>query len=137
MRHLQGGPSSPHLDILLLTACSGSNASTWFSKVCRPEDTQEVDRLQSLLNDLHASFKDLVCGARGKRLGDNHDEIFSGRAWTGSQALHLGLIDGVDDMRTVMRRKFGREVCTAMLHSNCISWTQWVHRLSHTLCQVL
>lgn len=31
----------------------------------------------------------------------------AGRAWTGRQALQLGLVDGLGDMRGVMQERFG------------------------------
>ncbi len=34
----------------------------------------------------------------------------SGRAWTGRQALKLGLIDGIGDLKTVMRQQYGDKV---------------------------
>ncbi len=36
--------------------------------------------------------------------------MFSGRAWTGSQAAELGLVDGVADVHTFMSDKFGKDV---------------------------
>ena len=70
-----------------------------------------MSRLQSLLDDMHLSFKDTVRVARGHRISKEEEpDIFSGRAWTGRQALQLGLVDGIDDMRTVMRRRFGPKV---------------------------
>lgn len=34
----------------------------------------------------------------------------AGRAWTGRQALKLGLVDGIGDLRTVMREQYGPKV---------------------------
>lgn len=38
------------------------------------------------------------------------DDLFSGRAWTGSQAVELGLVDGVADVHSFMADKFGTDV---------------------------
>ena len=45
--------------------------------------------------------------SRGDRLKANDEELFSGRAWTGHQAMKIGLIDGIGTMRGTMRQKFG------------------------------
>ena len=65
-------------------------------------------RLRDIMEDLHDSFKARVRESRGVRLAADRDaELFSGRAWTGRQALGLGLVDGLGDMRSVMQEQFG------------------------------
>ncbi|KAI7843357.1 hypothetical protein COHA_003053 [Chlorella ohadii] len=69
---------------------------------------EQEARLKDLMDDLHASFKDRVREARGDRLAAGRDdELFSGRAWTGRQALKLGLLDGLGEMRGVMQHEYG------------------------------
>lgn len=53
------------------------------------------------------SFQNVVKTSRGDRLKANDAELFSGRAWTGHQAVKLGLLDGIGTMRGTMREKFG------------------------------
>lgn len=75
-----------------------------------PEDPADVARLSVLQQDIHASFKDHV---RRRRLGkiDAVDEsLFSGEVLTGRMALARGLIDGIGDLRSVMRARFGDKV---------------------------
>ena len=49
--------------------------------------------------------------SRGERLKKRKDkELFSGDVWTGSKAVELGLIDGLSDLRSFMRAKFGDKV---------------------------
>jgi signal peptide peptidase SppA len=75
-----------------------------------PEDPADVARLSVLLQDIHQSFKDHV---RRRRLGkiDPADEnLFSGEVLTGRMALAKGLIDGIGDLRSVMRGRFGDKV---------------------------
>jgi len=76
----------------------------------RPEDPDDVARLETIQGDIHASFKDLVRTRRGRRLKGEEEELFSGAFWTGRRALELGLIDGIGDMRTVLRDRFGQKV---------------------------
>lgn len=75
-----------------------------------PEDPSDVARLSALQQDIHASFKEHV---RRRRLGkiDAADEsLFSGEVLTGRMALTRGLIDGIGDLRSVMRARFGDKV---------------------------
>ena len=36
--------------------------------------------------------------------------IFSGQVWNGEEATKIGLIDGVGDMRSIMKEKLGEDV---------------------------
>lgn len=47
-------------------------------------------------------------GAAGP--ADLDSSVFSGRVWTGRGALRLGLVDGIGDMTSVLRKKFGQDV---------------------------
>ena len=74
------------------------------------ENPDDVDKLHEIQSDIHESFKDHVRRQRGARLKAPEDELFSGAFWTGRRALELGLIDGIGDLRGVMRQRFGDEV---------------------------
>ena len=76
----------------------------------RPENAADVARLEGLQKEIHQAFKDHVRDRRGKRLKGEDDRLFEGDVWTGEGALALGLIDGIGDMRTVMRDRFGKKV---------------------------
>lgn len=71
------------------------------------EKPGDVKHLKSVLSELHGNFKDLVRQRRGDKLKGPEKEIFSGSFWTARQALEYGLIDGLGDLRTVMRERFG------------------------------
>jgi signal peptide peptidase SppA len=75
----------------------------------RPEDEKDISHIKELQKDIHLYFQSLVTERRGDKLKGDKAELFSGDIWTGSQALSLGLIDGVGDMRSVMREKFGKK----------------------------
>jgi len=49
-----------------------------------------------------------VKSRRGSRLGED-STIFSGLFWTGTRGLELGLIDGLGEMRDVIKRRFGKD----------------------------
>ncbi|MDP6068594.1 MAG: S49 family peptidase [Alphaproteobacteria bacterium] len=74
------------------------------------EKAADVKRLAALQKDIHESFKELVRQRRGERLKGGARKIFSGDIWSGRQALELGLIDGLGDLRSVCRERFGEEV---------------------------
>ncbi len=74
------------------------------------EKKKEVERLRDIQDDMHEQFKAYVRERRGARLKADEDVLFSGEFWTGRRALELGLIDGIGDLRTIMREKFGEKV---------------------------
>jgi len=76
----------------------------------RPESADDVDRLKALQAEIHDSFRDLVRGRRGERLKGDDETLFSGAFWTGRRAHELGLIDGLDDYRSLLRARFGKKV---------------------------
>jgi ClpP class serine protease len=41
--------------------------------------------------------------------------LFSGEYWTGTQALDLGLIDSIGDLRSTLRARFGDKVATPLI----------------------
>lgn len=74
------------------------------------EKPEDVARLAAIQRDIHESFKATVRARRGERLKAPEDELFSGEFWTGRRALELGLIDGLGDMRSILRARFGDDV---------------------------
>ena len=77
----------------------------------RPEDPGDVSRLAAIQEEIHESFKTAVRERRGERIASAEEtEILSGPFWTGLKALELGLIDGMGDVRSVLRERFGPKV---------------------------
>lgn len=74
------------------------------------EDPDDIAHLKDLQADIHEQFKTYVRDRRGDRLKAEEDKLFSGEFWTGSRSLTLGLVDGIGDLRTVMREKYGEKV---------------------------
>jgi signal peptide peptidase SppA len=75
-----------------------------------PVDPQDVTQLQQLQAGLHEQFKDWVRARRDGRLKSDEGTLFSGEFWLGIQALELGLVDGIGDVRSVLRQRFGSNV---------------------------
>lgn len=65
-------------------------------------DPEEKALFEAVLDDVHAQFIADVQAGRGDRLADN-DKLFSGLFWTGSQALELGLVDGLKSTSQLAR----------------------------------
>ncbi len=76
----------------------------------QPENPDDVARLKALQQDVHTTFINLVKTRRGDRIAAAGDKLFTGAFWSGRQALELGLIDGLSDLRSKMREKFGKKV---------------------------
>jgi signal peptide peptidase SppA len=81
----------------------------------RPENPDDVIRLKGLQVKIHDVFVDLVRSRRGEKLNDSYDDLFSGAFWVGAEAVDLGLVDGLGDIRSVMRQRFGDKVRFRMI----------------------
>ncbi len=76
----------------------------------KSEDQEDVEILKELQADIHEQFKDHVRERRGDKLQADESVLFSGEFWTGNRALGLGLVDGLGDLRSVMRERYGEKV---------------------------
>lgn len=76
----------------------------------RPERAEDVEHLESLQAEIHEAFKAQVRERRHGRLTSPEDDLFNGRFWTGATAASLGLVDGIGDIRSVLRHRFGEDV---------------------------
>ena len=74
-----------------------------------PEKAEDIARLKELQLDVHDIFISMVKERRGSKLADDAD-LFTGLFWTGGKSLELGLIDGLGDMRTYLRKIYGDKV---------------------------
>ena len=73
-----------------------------------PVNPVEKKHVQSLLDDIHQEFINVVKEGRGDRLA-NDPKIFSGLFWTGGKAMELGLVDGLGSAGYVAREVVGVE----------------------------
>lgn len=67
-----------------------------------PQAPQHKAHAQTLLNDIHQQFIDVVKTGRGARLKET-PEMFSGLMWTGVQSVKLGLADDFGSVESVAR----------------------------------
>jgi protease IV len=67
-----------------------------------PQNAEHKAHAQSMLNEIHQQFIDVVRKGRGKRLKETPD-MFSGLMWSGATSVELGLADGFGTIDTVAR----------------------------------
>jgi len=67
-----------------------------------PLDAKHKEYAQSMLNEIHRQFIDVVKKGRAKRLKES-PELFSGLVWTGAKSIELGLSDGFGSVDIVAR----------------------------------
>src|SRR5689334_1903066 len=80
-----------------------------------PENPDDVARLKSIQREIHAIFIDLVKNSRGTKLKGADDLLFTGEYWAGETAVSLGLADGIGDLRSTLRARFGDKVVTPVI----------------------
>jgi signal peptide peptidase SppA len=75
-----------------------------------PEEASDIARLTALQEDIHQSFKDHVRHRRAGKINAADESLFTGDVLTGRMALNRGLIDGIGELRAVMRARYGDKV---------------------------
>lgn len=88
----------------------------------RPEDPAHVTVLEEIQAELHTRFLAWVRDRRRERLKLSDAELGSGRVWTGAMALELGLIDGLGDLRSTLRQRFGDRVRPRLVNPPRSGW---------------
>jgi len=71
----------------------------------RPTTEKGVDRVESMLEKVHEQFIATVKQGRGERISEDAD-LFTGRYWLGSEAVELGLIDGLATVNEAALKEF-------------------------------
>jgi ClpP class serine protease len=66
----------------------------------------------------------MVRERRAGKLKGEESELFSGAFWTGAKALEFGLVDGLGDLYSVCRQKFGDKVEFRLITPRR-SWFGW------------
>ncbi len=75
-----------------------------------PENPDDVARLKSIQREIHALFISLVKQSRGARLKGADELLFTGEYWAGETSVSLGLADGIGDLRSTLRSRYGEKV---------------------------
>ncbi|MDO5091082.1 MAG: signal peptide peptidase SppA [Cardiobacteriaceae bacterium] len=88
-----------------------SGESKDFLNMAKPLREEDVAHMNAMLDNVHQQFIRAVKEGRKDALKyEEHPEVFSGLFWSGEQALELGLIDGLADMRELALAKAGTAV---------------------------
>src|ERR1700674_4480719 len=80
-----------------------------------PENPDDVARVKALQREIHAIFISLVKQSRGTRLKAADDVLFTGEYWAGETSVSLGLADGIGDLRSTLRARYGDKVLTPVI----------------------
>lgn len=80
-----------------------------------PENPDDVAKLKALQREIHQIFITLVKESRGARLKGTDDTLFTGEYWAGDSSIALGLADGIGDLRSTLRARYGEKVLTPVI----------------------
>jgi signal peptide peptidase SppA len=80
-----------------------------------PENPDDVARVKALQREIHQIFIALVKESRGVRLKGADDTLFTGEYWAGETSIALGLADGIGDLRSILRARYGEKVITPVI----------------------
>ena len=75
-----------------------------------PEKKEDIKKLKSVQKELHDYFIEYIKSRRGRKLSDQSEKVFSGSFWSGETALNLGLIDGIGEIKEILKSRFGEKV---------------------------
>ncbi len=86
-----------------------------------PENKDDIKRLKNLqtklhdhfisfITKLHEHFISFVTLRRGKKIDLKNKDLFTGMFWSGQEALELGLIDGIGQVNSILKDRFGDDV---------------------------
>ena len=87
---------------------------------------EDVTHLKAFLEEIHEYFRQQVRERRQGKLKADEATLFSGRWWSGGKALELGLIDGLGDVRTIMRERYGNNVKLKVVGERKAWWLRWM-----------
>ncbi|WP_439373792.1 S49 family peptidase [Bradyrhizobium sp. PMVTL-01] len=80
-----------------------------------PENPDDVSKLKAIQREIHQIFISLVKESRGARLKGSDDTLFTGEYWAGDSSIALGLADGIGDLRSTLRGRYGEKVLTPVI----------------------
>ncbi|MBH5389672.1 S49 family peptidase [Bradyrhizobium diversitatis] len=80
-----------------------------------PENPDDVAKLKAIQREIHRIFISLVKDSRGARLKGADETLFTGEYWAGDSAIALGLADGIGDLRSTLRARYGEKVLTPVI----------------------
>ena len=82
----------------------------------QPEVPEDIEYLKTLQQEIHDTFIDMVKSRRADVLSDDPD-LFTGKFWTGTSAVNLGLVDSLGDLRGVLKKRYGDKAEAKLISS--------------------
>ncbi|HJD55107.1 MAG TPA: S49 family peptidase [Rickettsia endosymbiont of Pyrocoelia pectoralis] len=76
----------------------------------KPINKDDLKIIKNLQKQVYEHFVDYIKTRRTGKLTQQDDVLFNGEFWAGQTALDYGLIDGIGDMYSTMKEKFGEDV---------------------------
>ncbi|WP_341790582.1 S49 family peptidase [Rickettsia endosymbiont of Polydrusus tereticollis] len=76
----------------------------------QPIQKDDLKIIKNLQKQVYEHFVDYVKERRIGKLTQGDDILFNGEFWVGQVAADYGLIDGINDMYSVMKEKFGENI---------------------------
>ena len=76
----------------------------------KPAKDSDIKIIKKIQKDIHEHFTNTVKTRRGGRLTQNDDILFNGEFWSGQTAVDFGLADGINDVYSFIKEKFGDNV---------------------------
>ncbi len=74
----------------------------------RPEKKSDIQKIKKIQIAIHDNFKRYVAQSRGGKI--NTDVVCTGEFWDARKALELGLIDGVEHLEPLLKKRFGEKI---------------------------
>ena len=90
-----------------------------------PQNPSDVQRLTVLQQDIHRAFKEHVQRRRAGKIDTSDESLFNGDVLTGRMALNRGLVDGIGELRGVMRARYGDKVKLRSFAAERRRWSLW------------
>ena len=109
---LQNVAQRLHLERRLFTAGKYKVRNDPFSSMT----SGDVEKIQSMMAQTHENFKSVVRASRGDRLKGSDEELFQGDVYLAGEAQRLGLIDGVGEVESTCRAKYGDDLRFLLVH---------------------
>jgi len=87
-----------------------SGKSKSFLDPFKAAKVDDIERLQSIQEQIHENFIEYVKKRRGSKISEkDFNEVFSGLFWVGQKAINLGLADGLGSIYDIIEQKFGKK----------------------------
>ncbi len=74
----------------------------------RPEKKADIQKIQKIQRSIHNNFKKYVEGSRGIKI--DTEIVCTGEFWDARNALDLGLIDGIDHLEPLLKKRYGSKI---------------------------